>query len=219
MKKIRVKTLPDRIFHQLWSDVSNYDDKDEFINQYMSVLSNDYINFQDKYRIKIPDIYKMLNSIYKCGKMTFKEIIDQAGLKKKDISHIYCIPIRTVEDWYYGKNRCPDYVRLMILRDYELISLGNYIKLESTLEKEKIKTSIYTHSDSFNNRKNTVVLTYEDTLTGEEDFDEDEDFKTFLDSIDIKYSKEEAINIKESVKVRQLLEKTDYLTDIINRNK
>ena len=218
MEKKRIKILPDRIFHKLWTSVSEFDTRDDYINQYMSVLSEDYINFSDKYRIKIPDIYRMLSSIYTCANMSFKEIIDKVGLKKKDISHIYCIPIRTVEDWYYGKNRCPSYVILMLLRDYELLNLGNYIKLESEEDKESRKTSIYKHSEAYYSKQRMQQEMTSD-INSDDEYEVDEEFKLFLDSIDMGYSKQEAQNIKDSVKTRRLLEDTSYLGEILNSRK
>lgn len=49
---------------------------------------------------------------------TPKEIIDMTGLTCKDFSKKYAIPLRTVQDWYYGK-RNPT-VQLLNLLDFKV---------------------------------------------------------------------------------------------------
>ena len=75
--------------------------------------------------------------------MTFKEIMEAAGAKKSEISHIFCIPIRTVEDWYSGKNRTPSYVKIMVLKHFHMLDLGKYVRLSSSIEHIKTQPSIY----------------------------------------------------------------------------
>ena len=126
-----IRVIPDRIFYKLWRaaecDIKIY----EYIDSFTSSLSDDYIDFRKKYKLDELQTIKMLENIYKASHLSVKEIINASGKKKADIGYVFCIPIRTLEDWCSGRNRCPSYVRLMLIRKFELLSLGKYIYLES----------------------------------------------------------------------------------------
>ena len=140
MGRQRLKILPDRIFHKIWDIVDDFSDPDE----YVSSLSSDSSIFKyDAYGITYSECIFLLKSLYKAKNMTFREIIDAAGTKKSEISHIFCIPIRTVEDWYSGKNRTPSYVKIMVLKHFHMLDLGKYVRLSSTIEHIKTQPSIY----------------------------------------------------------------------------
>jgi DNA-binding transcriptional regulator YiaG len=50
--------------------------------------------------------------------MTFKELRESSGLNMLQFSKYFEIPYRTVQDWEYGKSRCPAY--LLKLIEYKL---------------------------------------------------------------------------------------------------
>lgn len=50
--------------------------------------------------------------------MTFKELRESSGLNMLQFSKYFEIPYRTVQDWEYGKSRCPKY--LLNLMQYKL---------------------------------------------------------------------------------------------------
>jgi DNA-binding transcriptional regulator YiaG len=45
-----------------------------------------------------------------------KEVRKQAGLTQKDLSTLYGIPKRTVEDWERGAHEPPEYVANILIR-------------------------------------------------------------------------------------------------------
>lgn len=143
MKTRRLKTIPDRTFHILWDSCKSAESEDEYIRKFMSPLSADFINFYRKYNIPELDARKLLQNTYRAFHMSFKEIITAANLKPSQASHLFCIPIRTIEDWKAGKNPCPAYIRLMFLRHFYLIDLGKYITLESELLRKELKPAVY----------------------------------------------------------------------------
>lgn len=126
-----IRVIPDRIFYKLWKaaeeDVKIYD----YIDAFMSPLSDTYIDFRKKYKLDEMQVINLLENVYKAARLSMKDIIDAAGRRKADVGYMFCIPIRTLEDWCSGKNKSPSYVRLMMIRKFNLLNLGKYIYLES----------------------------------------------------------------------------------------
>ena len=57
--------------------------------------------------------------------MTIRELIASTGMSQRAFAEILNIPLRTVENWCMGKNKCPDYVISLIeykLKNERLIS-------------------------------------------------------------------------------------------------
>ena len=48
----------------------------------------------------------------------FKELRIKSGMTKTEFAEYFKIPYRTVQNWEYGKRKCPDY--LMDLMQYKL---------------------------------------------------------------------------------------------------
>ena len=51
--------------------------------------------------------------------MTIKEIIDESG-GQAVFSRTWGVPIRTVEDWYHGRNPAKDYIIKVFAREMQL---------------------------------------------------------------------------------------------------
>ena len=127
---IVVKVIPDKIFHILWNNAKKFELLDDYIKYFTSIKSRGYIDFYKECNINEIDIFVTLSNIYKAANLSFKEIVELAGVKKIEISNIFCIPIRTIEDWYAGKSKCNDYIRLMFIRHFELLDLGRHVQNE-----------------------------------------------------------------------------------------
>lgn len=50
--------------------------------------------------------------------MTFKELRAASGMTQKTFSEYFGIPLRTIENWERGANKCPQY--LLDLMEYKL---------------------------------------------------------------------------------------------------
>ena len=128
---------------------------------------------------------------------SFRNILDKAGVKKSEIANTFCIPIRTIEDWYTGKNICPAYIRLMLIRHYYLINLGKYVYLDSEQKRKLNKPKVYNVKE----KESGTVL------------DNDMHSKvinSFYSQVSIKKGSGEKINYAEEFK---------HLDEIINRRK
>lgn len=132
----RTKVIKDIDFNKLWKSANSEDNENEF------VVKNHEWPYR-KYKMEYDVFSMMLHRIYIASKRTFKDIIDANNYSKSKVSNAFCIPIRTVEDWYTGKNKCPGHIRLMLLRYFKDIDLGKYIKVESVYEYDSTIPRVY----------------------------------------------------------------------------
>ncbi len=131
----RLKILPDRIFHRIWNLALSEDDKAIFLAKMITGDGKNVIRPQ-KYRIDAVLWYDVLRGIFDAAHMDMAEIVKSSGRKKADISHYFCIPIRTLEDWCSARSNPPAYVRLMLIREFDLLNIGENVRLE-TEDREK----------------------------------------------------------------------------------
>ncbi len=136
-QKKRIIILPDKLFYELWFAAQEYDDKKDFYKAFTNPALERYINFSKKYKMNPSQAHILLKEIYEKSNMSFKEILNVCGLKQSETCYKYCIKIKTAESWSNGKNKCPDSMRVMILRENNKINLGNYIHLKSENISEK----------------------------------------------------------------------------------
>lgn len=134
----RLKIIPDRVFHKLWNHASNMDE-----NTYISSMSSDKSFPYKRYGLDYVEAVNILKRIHKYRSLSFKDIAEITGTKKSEISHIFCIPIRTVEDWYGGISNPPSYILLMMLKYFHLLDLGKYVRLQSSMDFYMNKPGIY----------------------------------------------------------------------------
>lgn len=202
---LRVKIIPDKLFNKLWKTANKTNDKQIYIRYFTSTISKDYVNFE-KYNLSYMEFSYLLSIIYDNSKLTFKDILLNNKIRKCDISNIFCIPIRTVEEWYTGNNKCPDYIRLMILRHYYLFNLGKYIYIESEVKREQDKPHIY-------NKQTTEVYKSHKKINTDTD---DELLKKIDKSLE---SRSVIIQSTDNCysESKDILSRTDYLGEIIKR--
>ena len=144
----KFKIIPDILFHQLTSETEKYPSQMEY-RQSIARFDSKYYKKLIKCGLSENEIYDLLTNIYMYSRMPFKLILSKAKTSKSKVSHRFCIPIRTVENWYAGTSPCPFYISLMILKSYHLLDLGKYVKLENDIEYQRSKPLIYEHSDDY----------------------------------------------------------------------
>lgn len=102
--------MTDKLFNKLWKDALEQPNKELFLAEY------GYPDWFDEISQNPQKISETLGNIHDVAHMSLKEIIKKAGMTQAAFSTKFCIPIRTVEDWASGKNKCRDYDRLMFCR-------------------------------------------------------------------------------------------------------
>ncbi len=200
-KNKRLKVIPNKLFHKLW-DAAQTGDKEVYIKRFTFPSSPDMINFYRDYGMSPNSTYKLLEKIHYLANLSFKEILEITGKRKAHISDIFCIPIRTVEEWYTGNNRCPSYIRLAILNNYYKVDLGKRIITEAEKERRDNRPNTYASREVREKYKRRI----------ETEVDLDRKLKQ-IDEITGKYKYDSKRDIKS------ILNETDYLKDIINRRK
>lgn len=192
----RIRVITDKIFEELWKIANDVEDQDEYISSILD-SSSKYRFIYRKYDIEYEYYLDMLINIHTAAQLSIKDIINLSGMKKSSFGHLFCIPIRTIENWYNENRSCPSYIRLMFLRHFKLIKLGHYIYTESevTIKKEVNKQNT---TSSFNSNKTDDIQTIsKETL------------------FSIKEWEHEHLNNKDA-STTELLEKLKYLDKALN---
>lgn len=236
MPRPKIRILPDKVFYKLWIAAGESTSYSIYQKRFLSYVSEEYINFSRLYGIDEMEAVKMLENIYRCANLSTREILEMTGKKKSEIRNIFCIQIRTLENWWGGKSDASGYIRLMFLRHFQILSLGKYIYLESEKERESLKPSVYQKHEKRDNIKEDTqeqkAYQYEEDLTPESIHEarkileyekyEDEAFEDLLNSLyptknDTILTKSEyssQVNREregDKNNIRELLDKTDYL--------
>lgn len=147
-KESRIKIIPDILFHTLWDQAEKYESSYNYIKD-VTRFDSEYIDKIRATGLDEDDIYLFLRQIHTYRHMDMTEILKAANTSKAKVSHIFCIPIRTLEDWCSKKNKCPGYAKLMVLKQFHQFKLGKYVRLESEIVYKESKPSVYTHSDDY----------------------------------------------------------------------
>ena len=101
---------------------------------------------EKKSGLSMKEVYVVLENVYKVYNMQFDEIMKEAGTTNSKLRDSFCIPEKSIEAWKSGRNRCPDYIRLMLLRYYHLLKLGKYIYTEEYDDYLKTIPKVYESS-------------------------------------------------------------------------
>ena len=241
--KHRKKVISNRSFAEIWTASKEAKSFRELCNMaYESKhFSPSYLDKNNNINLK--EFYILLENIYMAYNMSFKEIMSKAGVTNSMVRDLFCIPEKSIEAWKSGRNKCPDYVRLMMLRYYHLINLGKYIYSEdfdyyiNTIPKvytESTKDEKRKYVNKRDDKKNSEFENKEDNegkpqirekaektreKQKESEYD-DEEFEELLNSIsvlkyDIEKGSEQIIKRKENSVVKS----TNYLDDILKNRK
>ena len=196
MGRQKLRIIPDKLFSSIYLTSFEGYSKQEHQDLFLSYKSSKKIDFWRKYRIGEYEAATLINAIYDLANLSFNDLIIKTGKKKCEIRDIFCIPQRTLENWCYGKQPDNHAIRLMIIKQYHLLNLGNYIKLESELEYEDTKPKIY---------KKNNIKTESDTKT-QLDFSNDKIIgflndteENYHDFIDDDKNRSPALNDKEEL--------------------
>jgi hypothetical protein len=230
--KHRKKILSNRSFAAIWDAASKAGSYRELCNM---AYDSKYFNpsyLEKKSGLSMKEVYVVLENVYKAYNMRFDEIMKEAGTTNSKLRDSFCIPEKSIEAWKSGRNRCPDYIRLMLLRYYHLLKLGKYIYTEEYDNYLKTIPKVYEESekekanDAFNKKGAiTINKAADDSLDSDiydnvrnyEDYSDD-DFYEMISSIgSAKHIADDGVNINN--KRNSVVNKTDYLDNILKNRK
>lgn len=121
--------ISNRVFHALWDLCEKWPDADSYIHSIVRENERLMNRLWDT-GMKYDRIVSFLKDIYDAHALSFNDIRERSGLGPAEISHIFCIPIRTIEAWMSGRSVSPSYVRLMMLRYFGLLVVDRRIRFE-----------------------------------------------------------------------------------------
>lgn len=208
-RKSRIKIIPNSVFADLWMNANKFMNKSDFLRNYTRAGSKDYIDFA-KYGLEYEEGISLINEIYEKASLSFKEIVDLSGKSKSEISYAFCIPIRTIEDWYTGKNKCIPYVRLAILRQYRLFNLGKYVHTE--FEDEYKASAPKTYNKKIESDKNSGNDS--EDYRGADEMEPLDEIDNLLFKI---RNKREAIFNDSYRKTQSIMDSTSFIDDILRK--
>lgn len=64
-----------------------------------------------------------IGAIWDAVNRSVREIVVNSGLSQAAFAERYCIPKRTLENWCFGSRECPIYLRLLLQRAENLITV------------------------------------------------------------------------------------------------
>lgn len=224
----RVKIIPDRVFHKLWDRVRDYNSLSSYIDACLSPLSSYYIDLS-KYKIDYVTSCDLLKSIFEAANYSISDLIRIIDISNAALSHRFCIPIKTVESWKAAKTDCPGYVKIMIMEEYGIPYLPKYIYTES-LDSKRVKTSTQMTSSSNNeplsdlpmdtNFVSSIINTDSDIkITPSSSNFDFSDIDAYLESLDTKKHFSFKSFESDDNDVKDLLDRTSYLSEHIKKQK
>lgn len=99
--------MNDKQFCVIFSEACNDNNKEVFVSDW--ALSSIFEETEDLIKLS-----EEIANIWDVAHLSIKDIREKTGLSQVKFSLRFCIPRRTLEDWESGRNKCPDYTRLML---------------------------------------------------------------------------------------------------------
>ena len=213
--KHRKKLISNKSFAAAWEAASKASSYRELCSMAYESKYFNPLYLEKSSGISLEDFYIVIENIYKAYNMTFEEIMNKAQTTNSKLRDCFCIPEKSIEAWKSGRNKCPDYIRLMLLRYYHLINLGKYI-----------------YTEEYDNFLSTIPKVYEDTGKRKSDNKagktsankgiptEEDDFDKLINSLPSYEKVADLLNESRVYsKKSSIVNKTDYLDDIMKKRK
>ena len=103
--------MKDKQFYLIYTEALASADRDAFVSDWsLSSIFGD--GCDDDLSSRAAQIAK----IWDVAHMSVQELCSRSGIGQSELSRKFCIPLRTVQNWFGGQNRCPQYVVLMMSR-------------------------------------------------------------------------------------------------------
>lgn len=106
--------MTDKQFYLIYTEALDSTDRDAFVSDW--ALST---TFGDNFDVDDDTIISRAEEIRKTwdvAHMSVQDLCSRAGIGQSELSRKFCIPLRTVQNWFGGQNRCPQYIILMMAR-------------------------------------------------------------------------------------------------------
>ncbi len=112
-----VKEMKAGLFYKLWKDAQGQPDKELYIAEY------GYPEWFDEISTDLDEIRETLDHIHDMANMGMRDLIYTSKMTQASFARNFLIDPRTVRKWALGECKCPDYVRLLFLRQTGLLKI------------------------------------------------------------------------------------------------
>lgn len=107
--------MNNKTFYLIFSEAVASENRDAFISDW--ALSSVFPVDSDP-----TENAEIIGSIWDVANMSVKDLCKKTKLSQVAISDRFCVPYRTVQEWYGGRRTCPQYFKLAMA---ELLGLIN----------------------------------------------------------------------------------------------
>lgn len=114
--------MTDKLFCKLWKDALVQPNREFYIAEY------GYPGWFDEISTDVSDVLHKLGNVHDVAHMSIRDILAVSGMTQAAFAEMFCIPLRTVEDWATGKRKCADYIRLMICRELKILEVRHGVE-------------------------------------------------------------------------------------------
>lgn len=76
-----------------------------------------------------------------------RRLREEIGLNRREFAELFCIPLRTIEDWEAGRRRMPEYLMRLISYKVRMEKLYEKDVRENVFDKDKRSITIITEAD------------------------------------------------------------------------
>lgn len=112
-----VKKMKAELFYKLLKDAQEQPDKELYIAEY------GYPDWFDSISDNLEEITETLGHIHDMANMGMRDVIYKSKMNQASFARNFGIDPRTVRKWALGECKCPDYVRLLFLRQTGLLKI------------------------------------------------------------------------------------------------
>ena len=103
--------MKDKPFYLIYTEALAATDRDAFVSDW--ALSSIWGDDADE---DIQSRAEEIRKTWDVAHMSVQDLCSRAGIGQSELSRKFCIPLRTVQNWFGGQNRCPQYIILMMAR-------------------------------------------------------------------------------------------------------
>lgn len=103
--------MTDKQFYLIYTEALAATDRDAFVSDW--ALSSIWGDDADE---DIQSRAEEIRKTWDVAHMSVQDLCSRAGIGQSELSRKFCIPLRTVQNWFGGQNRCPQYIILMMAR-------------------------------------------------------------------------------------------------------
>ncbi len=130
MGKHKSVIISNKLFHTVWDLSLTSDNFDSFYYNFSH--TKEYQRLINS-GVSLDLIYDFLHNIHQLSNTPIRELLITNNIKNSTLSHLLCIPVKTIEGWKSGRFDSPPYIKLMIAKHFQIPYLPAGMKLENDI--------------------------------------------------------------------------------------